>query len=306
MAKFDLNLLPIAVAIAKEKSVSRAAASLGMSQPAVSAALARMRQIFDDELFIRTSQGMEPTPRALTLIEPAREILARVEEEVLQREAFVPATSTDTFTFALSDIGEMVFLPRLLERIQRDAPLASIKSVTLQASDLPVALESGKVDLAMGYFPDLQSNNFFQQRLFSHSFTCLLRANHKIKGDQLTLEQFLRLGHAVVRAEGRSQEVFERYLEAQNLQRRIVLSTPHFMTIPFIVATTELVVTVPSAVGTSFASFANIKLIKPPLAIPTFDLRQHWHRKYHQDPRNVWLRGLIAELFSNDPQWDER
>ncbi|RJF95916.1 LysR family transcriptional regulator [Noviherbaspirillum saxi] len=303
MPKFDLNLLPIAVAIAKEKSVSRAAEALGMSQPAVSAALNRLRQVFNDELFIRTAHGMEPTPRALTLIEPAREILTRVEEEVLQKESFEPSKASDTFTLALSDIGEMVFLPKLLERIQRDAPLASVSSVTLPAHEVAHALESGRVDLAVGYFPDIQSNNFFQQRLFSHSFTCLLRADHKIRGNRLTMPQFLELGHAVIKAEGRSQEVFERFLEAKNLRRRIVLSTPHFMTIPFIVATTDLVVTVPLAVGTSFASFANIKLMKPPIAIPSFDLRQHWHRKYHQDPRNIWLRNLVAELFSNDPRW---
>lgn len=304
MAKFDLNLLPIVVAIAKEKSVSRAAEALGMSQPAVSAALSRLRQTFNDELFIRTSSGMEPTPRALTLIEPAREILARVEEDVLQEEGFDPAKATGCFTLALSDIGEMVFLPKLLSRIQQEAPRASISSVTLPAGEIPAALETGRVDIALGYFPDIQSNNFFQQRLFSHSFTCLLRANHRIRGNRLTLQQFLELGHAVIKAEGRSQEVFERFLEAKNIHRRIVLSTPHFMSIPFIIATSDLVVTVPMAVGTSFAKFANIKLMKPPFDIPSFDLRQHWHRKYLQDPRNIWLRSLVADLFSNDIRWE--
>lgn len=305
MGRFDLNLLPIAVAIAQERSVSRAAERLGMSQPAVSAALSRLRQTFNDKLFIRTSNGMEPTPRALSLIEPAREILARVEEEVLQEEGFDPAKTSGCFTLALFDIGEMVFLPKLLSRIQQEAPHASVSSVTLSAAEIPHALETGKVDIALGYFPDIQSNNFFQQRLFSRSFTCLLRADHPIRGNRLTRRQFLELGHAVVKADGSSQEVLERFLEANDIRRRVVLSTPHFMSIPFIVASSDLVVTVPLAVATSFAKLANIKLMKPPFDIPAVELRQHWHRKVHQDPRNIWLRNLVAELFGNDMRWKD-
>ena len=302
MQKFDLNLLPVVVAIAEEKSVSRAAQSLGMSQPAVSSALHRLRLLFNDELFVRTASGMQPTPRALMLIEPAREILARVAEDVLQSEVFNTAKPIHV-TVALSDSGEMVVLPTLLRRIQEEAPNATLSSVTLPASELEQALESGRIDLAVGYFPDILSNNFFQQRLFSHGFTCLVRAQHKIRGKELSMQQFLDLGHAVVKAEGRSQEVFERFLQSRNVQRRVVLSTPHFMSIPFIVATTDLVATVPLAVGTSFASFANIRLIKPPFDIPSFDLRQNWHRKFNHDPKNIWLRNLIADTFSNDTRW---
>lgn len=227
-------------------------------------------------------------------------------EDLLQEHAFDPRTSTATFTFALSDIGEMVFLPKLLQRIQREVPGASVASVTLPADQTAAALEAGSVDLAIGYFPDIKKNNFFQQRLFSHPFICLLRADHELRGSRLTLPQFLKLGHAVIRAEGRSQEVFERFLEKQKIQRRVVLSTPHFMSIPFIIATMDLVVTVLLAVGTSFSTFANIRLVKPPLEIPTFDLKQHWHRKYHEDPKNKWLRSMIVDLFNEDTRWVSR
>lgn len=303
MEKFDLNLLAVALAIAEEKSVSRAAERLGLSQPAVSLALGRLRRQLGDELFVRTPAGMAPTPRAEPIIELTRQMLERVKEEVLQQNVFHPETTTTSFSVALSDIGEMVFLPKLLHSIQKLAPSASLTSVTLPAAEVSEALESGQVDLAMGYFPDLKKHNFFQQRLFSHGFICLLRAGHPVRSDRLTMAQFLELGHAVVKAEGRSQEVFERYLEKKKLQRRVVLSTPHFMSIPFIVASTDLVVTVPLAVGTSFASFSDIRLVQPPLKIPTFDLKQHWHRKYHNDARHRWLRQLVAELFKDDPRW---
>jgi DNA-binding transcriptional LysR family regulator len=298
-SEFDLNLLPVVLAIAEERSVSRAALRLGWSQPKVSIALNRLRVALGDPLFVRGSHGMAPTPRAEALIVPTRDILARVKEEVLASAPFDPGTTTRRFSFALSDIGEMTFLPKLLAYLQRHAPGATVVSVTLPPDEIAAGLEDGAIDLAIGYFPDLKARNFFQQRLFSHSFICLLNAKHRIKGQRIAMEDFLRIGHAVIRAEGRSQEIFEQLLSRQRIERRIVLSTPHFMSIPFIIASTDLLVTVPYAVGESFAKIAGIRLIEPPLEIPSFDLKQHWHRKYHKDPANIWIRSVVAALFSS-------
>ncbi|MBB5392313.1 MULTISPECIES: LysR family transcriptional regulator [unclassified Herbaspirillum] len=298
MASFDLNLLPVALAIFEERSVSGAARKLDMSQPAVSVALNKLRLALGDPLFVRTAHGMEPTPRALTLISPTRDIMQRLHTDVLASETFNPASTTRRFAIALSDIGEMTFLPKLLDRLRRDAPLASILSLSMSPLELSAALENGEVDLAVGYFPDLKNRNFFQQRLFSHDFICLLSADHPHRSRKITIDQFLRMGHAVIKAEGRSQELFEQFLIRQKIQRRIVLSTPHFMSIPFLIASSDLIATVPRAVGESFAQFSNIKLVEPPFEIPSFDLRQHWHRKYHKDGGNAWLRAVIAEMFS--------
>jgi DNA-binding transcriptional LysR family regulator len=297
--EFDLNLLQVVVAIAEERSVSRAAERLGWSQPKVSIALNKLRTALGDPLFVRGSHGMAPTPRAVALMAPTREILMRIREEVLAGAAFEPATTTRRFTFALSDIGEMTFLPKLLEYLQRHAPNATVASVTLPPGEIADGLERGDIDLALGYFPDLKKRNFFQQRLFTHSFITLLNARHRIKGSRLSMDQFLGLGHAVISAEGRSQEVFEQLLARHKIVRRIVLSTPRFMSIPFIIASTDLLVTVPYAVGESFAKIANIRLIEPPLDIPQFDLKQHWHRKFHQDEANMWIRAVIAKLFAD-------
>jgi DNA-binding transcriptional LysR family regulator len=300
MKEFDLNLLRVVVALYDAGSVGRAAQSLGMSQPALSAALARLRQAFGEPLFVRTARGMSPTPRAHALAAGAREVLARVADEVLSEATFEPATTTARFTFALSDVGEMVFLPKILESLQRLAPQARVRSLSLPPARLEQALESGEVDLAVGYYPDIRSSAFFQQRLFTHRFSCLLRADHPIRGRKLTLDKFLALGHAVVRAEGRSQEIFEKYLERKKIARRIVLLTPHFMSIPTIIGKTDLVVTLPHAIGLFFSQAgANIKVMEPPLPIPRIELRQHWHRNAHHDPKHKWLRRLVAELFSN-------
>ncbi|MBV8628096.1 MAG: LysR family transcriptional regulator, partial [Paraburkholderia sp.] len=249
MPELDLNLIPYLVAMEETRNVSRAAERLGVSQPRVSTALGRLREYFGDPLFVRTSRGMEPTPRAMALIPAAREALGSIEKGLLESQEFDPATSTHTFSLALSDVGEIVFLPRLLQLFAERAPNANLRSVSLPPSHVERGLESGDVDLAVGYFPDLSGNNFFQQRLFTHRFICLLRSGHPLARAPLTLEQFVNSGHAVVRAEGRSQEVLEKFLEKKRIRRRAVLETPHFMSLPFILARTDLIATVPHAIG---------------------------------------------------------
>ena len=300
--RLDLNLLPLAVALFEERAVGKVASRLKMSQPAVSAALARLRKAFDDPLFVRTGSGMEPTPRMQALVGPAREVLTRVERDVLSGLAFNPATAQAPFTFALSDIGEMVFLPRILERLQRYSPLAPVRSVTPPPYELRKGLETGDIDLAVGYFPDLEKTNFFQQRLFTHRFCCLLRADHPIRSEQLSTKQFLELKHVAVHSEGRSQELFERFLVRKKLRPNVVLVTPHFMSLPVIIAKSDLVATVPHALGMLFSGQGtNIKAVLPPaLDIPRIVLKQHWHRKAHHDPRNQWLRLMVSNLFSEE------
>ncbi|CAG9235061.1 HTH-type transcriptional activator NahR [Burkholderia gladioli] len=300
MSELDLNLIPYLVALDETRNVSRAGDLLGVSQPRVSAALGRLREHFGDPLFVRTSRGMEPTPRALALVPAARDALAQIRRGLVAPHDFDPATDTSTFSIALSDVGEIVFLPRLLQELARRAPRANLRSVSLPHAEIERGLEAGSVDLAVGYFPDLGGSNFFQQRLFTHRFICLMRRSHPLAGKPLTLEQFLACGHAVVRAEGRSQEILEQYLAKARLQRRAVLETPHFMSLPFILGRTDLIATVPHAIGYAYAAeHASITLVEPPLPLPRFDLRQHWHRKYHNDPRTAWLRGMVADLFND-------
>lgn len=300
MREFDLNLLRLAVAIDQDRSVSGAARRLGISQPAASSALGRLRAALGDTLFVKTARGMEPTPRAVRLVAAARDVLGRVDREVLAATSFAPETTQDTFTFALSDIGEMVFLPRLVDHFSQHAPRASIRSVTRPPKLLEQGLESGDIDLAIGYYPDLRKNIFLQQRLMTHHFVCLIRADHPIRAKKLSLEQFVALRHAVVSAEGRSQEIFERFLAERGVERGIVLRTPNFMTIPMIIGRTDLVVTVPHALGLFFASGgANIRIVDPPFDIPRIELRQHWHQKYNKDPKVTWLREVVSSLFND-------
>jgi DNA-binding transcriptional LysR family regulator len=308
MDRIDLNLVPIAVALYDELNVTRAAEKLGMSQPAVSMALRRMRTAFNDPLFIRAPRGVTPTPRAHALVRAARPVVSHLQEALRTGEMFRPELDSRPLGFALSDVGEMVFLPKLLERLRRVAPNSMIRSASAPPAQLEQGLERGEIDLAIGYFPDLARNSFFQQRLFTHHFACLMRSRHPLRGKRLTREAFLSAEHAVVRAEGRSQEIVERFLERNKFKRKIALLTPHFLSLPMIIARSDLIATVPHALALYFARLSSgLAVVQPPVDIGGFDVKQHWHRKFHNDSRNKWLRRQVTQLFNdeNDEWRDE-
>jgi len=303
-SKLDLNLLHVAAALLDAGSVSQAAKRLGISQPSVSESLAKLRVHFDDPLFVRSRNGMSPTPRGAEIAAAARAILRNVDEQLGPHAPFNPEQAHRPFTFAMSDVGEVVFLSKLSKALGRASPDTPVRSVSMTPEQLAKAMEEGDVDLAVGYFPDLKRGEFFQQRLFTHHFVCLLRIDHPVRGDALTMEQFLGLSHAVVLSEGRSQEILESYLVEAGLTRRVAIFTPHFLTIPTLISRSDMVVTVPHAMGIAFGKPEyGLKVMELPFESPRIQLRQHWHEKFHRDGRNLWLRGVVGELFN--PRTDE-
>jgi len=298
----DLNLLPIAFALYDELSVSRAARVLGMSQPAVSMALRRMREAFDDPLFIRVPSGIAPTPRAHAIVALARPLIARLQEDLRKNQSFDPTTSTRPFTLALSDVGEMAFLPLVTKQLRAEAPQCAVRSVSVPPTQLVHELETGEVDAAVGYFPALSTRNFRSRRLSTHRFACLLRAEHPLRAERLAVAQFLSAEHMVIREDGRSQEVLEHFFERRHIRRRIAVYASHFLSVPFVVASSDLIATVPYAVATHFASMmsTHLAVALPPFDISGFELKLHWHRGFDTDPRGRWLREQLALAFRED------
>jgi DNA-binding transcriptional LysR family regulator len=298
--RFDLNLLSVLDCLLREGSISRAARHLGVSQPTVSVGLNQLRKAFHDELFVRTGGGMVPTPRALELRDPVRRILVEIQTGVLCAGTFDPLTETRPYIVTMSDIGETFLLPRLVQTLAERAPHVNLQSVVIKPQQVEEALENGDVDLAVGYFPDLLRSSTMQQLLFTHGFACLARVGHPLVGETLTLETFLAADHVVVRAEGRSQEIFEDALAEKGLKRRCSLGIPHFMSVPFVVASSDLVATVPKAVAVSFSTLANIRVLDPPIQVPDFGVKQFWHRRFHHDPRIVWLRNILSDTYNGN------
>ena len=298
MSALDLNLLRVLVALGDVRSVSAAAVRLGKSQPTVSTALAKLRSYFNDPLLVRSGNTMQPTPRCLLLIDASRAVLGRVHAEIEAAPKFEASASTHPFSLALSDVGEVVFLPPILAELRRLAPKAMVRSISLPPTEVAQGLEDGSIDLAIGYFPDLKRGNFFQQGLFEDTFASLTRVDHPAQTSRLTLKQYLQLEHAVVRAESRTEEVIERFLARKRLRRNVVLTTPHFTSIPMVVAQSNLIVTIPLPLARYFSGVsAHLQVIDLPFRPPRIELKQFWHRKFHHDERNRWLRELISKAF---------
>lgn len=298
IADLDLNVLVVFAAMLQHQSVTRAGQALNLSQPAMSAALAKMRVQLGDPLFVRTGHGMRPTPRALQLAEPVHKLLDIVRLDVLQQPPFDPSTARRVFTIITPDIGETVFLPKMLAYAQQHAPHIAIRSMAISSEGAGEALEVGKADLAIGYFPDLAKAGFFQQRLFKNSFVSIVRANHPRIRDELTMEMFLAEAHAIVRPAGRTH-LFERFLDAKHIKLDVRVELSHFASLLTIISSSDLVATVPRDIGHVFATLAKIRLVDPPLQPPSFHLMQHWHSIVNADPANIWLRHMVKSLFND-------
>jgi len=297
VADLDLNLLRAFDAVLREGSVTGAAARLGLSQPAMSNALSRLRSLLGDPLFMRTSGGMRPTPFAQQLAAPVQQALDLIRAGFSQQAGFEPKTSDRVFRLQLTDVGEIAFLPPLLERLQRDAPLVRVETQHLPQGEVSDALASGEVDLALGFLPEL-SQGVVQKRLFRDRYVCLVRADHPRIGSRLTLAQFLAATHVLVSSRGSAHEIVEQTLRNQGLVRRIALRVPHFTVVPMILARTDHMVIVPEGLLRAITPFGRFKALKPPVDIPALDVKVHWHERFGRDPGVSWLRGLLIDLYA--------
>ena len=301
--RLDLNLLRVFGAILETRSLTVAASTLGLTQSAVSNQLARLRDAFDDPLFVRTSEGMVPTTRALAIADPIRKSLVAIRFCLEEQLGFDPAVSDRTFRIFMSDVGQMVFLPRLLERLARVAPLVNIDTVQVPASRMrDMALESGEVDLAMGYFENFDGS-FRQQMLFEERYVGMVRRSHPTIHDTLPLDIFLNTPQLVYQPRGGGhgfqETAVDQAFAVAGTPRRVAVRAAHAMGVTYIVSTTDLLVVVPSRLAAACRELAEVSVLALPVDIPKFQVKQHWHERFHQDPGNCWLRGLVAELFQD-------
>lgn len=293
----DLNLLRVFVAVLQTRSVTEAAARLDLSQSAVSNALARLRRACDDELFIRTPDGMTPTPYGERIAGPVSAALASVAESLAERDRFEPARARRTFTVRMSDIGEIVFVPALLAALGREAPGVSLRVVSLSEGDTGEALARGEVDLAIGFLPDLQAG-WYQQRLFEQRYVCLTRREHPLAGRALSRRAFERAEHLVVESPGSGHRIVDDALAALGVERRVRLRIPDFLGAVMLVARSDFVLTAPLKLARAAAETLPLAWSPHPLALPSFAIHQYWHPRVHRDPGHQWMRGTIARLFA--------
>lgn len=295
----DLNLLLAYEALFRHGSVTRAAAQVGRSQSAMSSALGRLRRLFGDPLFINTRAGMLPTPRALELAPPLMQALAIVRGAIGSREAFDPGSSTRRLCVYMTDVGEMVLLPALMRHLHARAPSLRIETAQLPAGELAVRLETGDIDLAVGYLPKLPGK-IRSARLFGEHYVCMTRADHPAGGrTPLTLREFLAARHVLIASMGSGHQILEQALADRGVHDNVALRVPHFVVVPLIVAGTDLIVSLPSRVADASARLVKVKVHALPIPIPSFDVSLYWHERVENDAANRWLRDALVELFGD-------
>ncbi|KAB7623972.1 LysR family transcriptional regulator [Alkalilimnicola sp. S0819] len=290
----DLNLLGIFDAIHRERNITRAARRLGMTQPAVSGALNRLRQLLDDPLFVKTAQGMEPTPRADELAEPISQALEDILDALSHNSGFDYANADHSFCLAMSDYSEFLLLPPLMRWLRAHAPHITLSTVPVVERTLPVDLESGLVDLAIGNIPALQSGCYRQQLVFE-DFICVVRDDHPEIGEELTLEQFQEIPQ-VIFTPRQNQDTVDQVLSQQGLRRNIALRVPNYLTIIGVIAETDLIGVLPVRIARRVCRLAGLRMLPCPVEHPGVPVSQHWHVRESKNPANRWLRELLKEL----------
>ncbi|MBK6592388.1 MAG: LysR family transcriptional regulator [Burkholderiales bacterium] len=297
MNTMDLRLLSVFDEIYKTRSVTGAALALDLGQPAVSVALSKLRHHFDDPLFVRTSTGMEPTPFGEGLVRPVRGVLEALDVVLGHRNDFDPATSERTFRICMTDITQLVLLPRLWETLRVTAPSIHIEIIPLSA-DIARMLESGEADLAIGFMPQLEAG-FYQTVLFDQSFVCMVSAHHPRIRDELTLQHFGSENHAVISSSGAAPLLIDQEIARLGLKRKISLKIPNFIGAALVVEHTDLIITIPARLGDVLRGRGALKTFPVPFQLPQYAVKQHWHERYHQDPGTRWLRRIIAKLMTD-------
>nr|ABW22834.1 LysR-like regulatory protein [Burkholderia sp. NCIMB 10467] len=295
MIEIDVKLLNVFAETYRTSSVTQAAENLGLSQPTISFNLSKLRDHYKDPLFVRTSRGMEATPFAQELYEQVVDLLASFSNIARLQTSFDPSEAQRIFRIAMTDISQIVLLPTLLNKLRIVAPRAQLR-ISHITTETPRMLESGEVELAVGFMPQLDAG-FYQQKLFPQRFVVLAASRHVALGDSMSLEYYLSAGHVTVTPSGTGHSIIDRTLREQQLHRHVVLDVPNYLAIADIVAQTDLLATVPQKLADLMSSSVDARRYPVPFEIPQYDVKQHWHARTHQDAGHRWLRALLAELF---------
>ena len=307
LASIDLNLLVALDALLIERSVTRAARRLGITQSALSHLLGRLRALLGDPLLVKAQGGMTPTVLAQELAAPLRSALAEIEHALRVRPRFLPETSQRQFTVACADYGMLVLLPHLMRRLGALAPGVSVTARPATASAAQDLL-AGQLDLVIGALPP-EAPDLLGRKLFDERFVCLVRRDHPQVGDTLTLEQYVALPHLLISPMGGGVTWVDPVLERLGMRRHIALRVPHYLVAPLVVAETDLILTVAARVARVFGSAVAVREVVPPLEIPGFAVSMYWHPQRTEDPGHRWLREQVAAVASAvacEPERPER
>lgn len=299
MAHLDLADLLILKEIHRTRSITRSVEHVGLSQPSISIRLNLMRKHFADPLFVRTSEGMLPTPRLSNLLPHIENALALLAPDGVGQIAFDPASSTRTFCLALAHVAQLALLPELVALLDRLAPGLRLASVDL-GPQTGRQLEAGEVDIAIGYPTELYTG-FYQQRLLTEHYACIARHDHPRLHDKLSMKQFLSEAYVALDAPATVHARLDHILEERGISRQVKIKVSSLLGMGQMITSTDLLAILPTRVCRMLARDTAVKVLKLPFKLPSYDVCQYWHERYHQEPGHIWLRQTLFNAFLDMP-----
>jgi len=297
----DLSIRQLIVfkLLMEKRNVSAVAEELNLTQPSISRCLAHLRDHFEDPLFVRTRKGMEPTPAALEIAPGVKEMIDLYHSHLTQRHNFDPSASKRTFRIAASEIGHAILFPQLIRTIGEAAPNISLEAVPLGFQDLISELENGETDVAIGAFPKLYAG-IYERTLFKEHYVCLVRGDHPIlRKKNISMDEYKQAQHIIVTAQGLGHvhEQIEKLLYDTCAADNLIAVVHNFLLGARLVEESDCIATVPSRVAAAMGDTHSMRSLKPPFEIPTFEVKQYWHERFHKEKANEWIRRTLAGVF---------
>lgn len=293
--RYDLNLLPIFLALMDERNVTRAARRLGMTQPALSNALNRLRDTLRDPLFIRERYGMKPTQMAEELAPVVRAALAGLDDAILGQQQFDPALATRQFTVAPNSYVEFVLMPVIAARLREQAPGLRLRLTPFGNDLVETGAISGTTEMVLGRIMDAP-DNMVVQHLMDDGLACVVRKDHPEIGDSISQEQYERMKHVNVLPPGRMRTGLFQALQQRGVKRDVAVSVTHFLAVPEMIAVTDYCATLPRLICERLRRDRRLKVLPAPVDLGSFPVELAWHVRYRSDPAHRWLRSLIGEV----------
>ncbi len=293
----DLNLLGVFQAVWNQKSISRAAKKVGLSQPAMSAALSRLRESFKDPLFVRSSEGMAPTHRAKEIAEPIHKALDLIRSSLRgdPEAVFQPQGCRREFRVAMSDWMALQVLPPLQKYLRKTAPQTTVTVLDMTPKQMHEALLSSSLDLAITGQENYGSGKY-QQTLYHEEYRTIVSSRHSRIQRELTLKQFIEFPHILFSPQGKGLGAVDRALAKKKLKRKIAFRVPYSLAIPVLIQDTDFIATVPRPLAEVFSALAKVEAFMPPVSLSGHDIVQYWNQENHGDPAHRWFRSAIADL----------
>ncbi|MDM9648843.1 LysR substrate-binding domain-containing protein [Rhizobium sp. S163] len=293
--RYDLNLLPVFVTLMEERNVTRAADRLGITQPALSNALARLRVVMRDPLFVRERYGMQPTQMALELAPVIATALAAIDGAVLGQQEFDPAEADLSFTIAPNSYVEYVLMPAIVAKLRETAPGIRLRLTPYGNDLIETGVMSGTTAMVLGRIVE-PPDNLVVQHLMDEGLACVIRVDHPEVSDSLSKEQYERMRHVNVVPHGRLRVGLFQALEQRGLRREVAVSVTHFLAVPEMIAVTDYCATLPRLICRHLAADPRLKIVPAPVDLGSFPVDLAWHVRHRNDPAHRWLRSLIADV----------